>query len=144
MCPVNDNFSSPDARSQILMTRSPAPVANHWLPGSTATLLTQPKCPEITRISFHGGWYVGLTVRVVLWSCKAFVRLFEDENVEGVYVGVLSILAMIRPVSVAAGKSVPCSQSQCIEKEQVRRTTSRDHLPLLFWPGRTNLSLLCQ
>src|ERR1700733_8461398 len=29
MCPVNHNFSSPDAKSHILITRSPAPVANH-------------------------------------------------------------------------------------------------------------------
>lgn len=55
MWPVNDNLSAPDAKSQILMTRSPAPVANHVFPGSTATLRTQPKWPEMTRTSFHGG-----------------------------------------------------------------------------------------
>ena len=63
---MSESRSSPDARFQILMTRSPAPVANHLFPGSTATLRTHPKCPEMTRTSFHGAWYVGLTVRVVL------------------------------------------------------------------------------
>ena len=42
-------------KKRTLITRSPAPVANHLLPGSTATLLTQPKCPEMTRTSFQGG-----------------------------------------------------------------------------------------
>lgn len=43
ICPVSETFSSPLARSQILMTLSPAPVANHWLPGSTATERIQPR-----------------------------------------------------------------------------------------------------
>ena len=102
MWPVNESLSSPDAKSQILMTRSPAPVANHLLPGSTATLRTQPRCPEITRMSFHGGWYVGLIVRVVLCSWSAFDRFEEEVKVEGVYVGVLSICAIMRPASEVA------------------------------------------
>ena len=36
-CPVKDNLSFPEARSQILITRSAEPVQNHSLPGSTAT-----------------------------------------------------------------------------------------------------------
>jgi hypothetical protein len=42
--------------SLTLITRSPAPVANHWFPGSTATARTQPIWPEMTRDSFHWGW----------------------------------------------------------------------------------------
>ena len=100
--PVNESLSSPDARSQILITRSPAPVANHLFPGSTATLRTQPRCPEMTRMSFHGGWYVGLIVRVVLWSWSARVRLLLDVKVDGWGAGVLSICAIMRLVSVLA------------------------------------------
>lgn len=43
MWPVKESFRVPDAKSHILMIRSPAPVQNHWFPGSTATALTQPK-----------------------------------------------------------------------------------------------------
>ena len=85
------------------MTRSPAPVANNLLPGSTATLRTQPKCPEMTRTSFHGGWYVGFTVRVGLWSVSACESLLEEENVEGWEMGVLSMVAIMREVLSAAG-----------------------------------------
>lgn len=78
ICPVSDSLSSPDAKSQIyacgvqrtefskmvvtldrelesltLISLSPAPVANHWLPGSTVTARTHPKCPELTLESFH-------------------------------------------------------------------------------------------
>ncbi len=53
MWPVKLNFSSPEAMSQTLMTRSPAPDTNHLFPGSTATDLTHPRCPEMTRMSFH-------------------------------------------------------------------------------------------
>ena len=102
MWPVRESLSAPDARSQILMTRSPAPVANQVLPGSTATLRTQPRWPEITRTSFQGGWYVGLTVRVVLWRVSASESLEAVVNVEGCALGVLSILAMMRVVSVDA------------------------------------------
>jgi len=61
MWPVNVNRRLPEARSQILMVRSPAPVANHWFPGSMVIALTQPRCPEMTRISFHGACQTGLT-----------------------------------------------------------------------------------
>lgn len=103
MWPVNDNLSAPDAKSQILITRSPAPVANHVFPGSTATLRTHPKWPEMTRTSFHGGWYVGLTVRTVLWRVSASESLLEVAKVEGWALGVLSIVAIIREVSLDAG-----------------------------------------
>jgi hypothetical protein len=43
ICPVRLSFSSPLAKFQILITLSPAPVANHWFPGSTATLRTHPR-----------------------------------------------------------------------------------------------------
>jgi len=33
--------------SHILMIRSWEPVQNHWLPGSTAMLLTQPPWPDV-------------------------------------------------------------------------------------------------
>lgn len=36
-----------------LIIRSPAPVANHLLPGSTATHRTHPRCPLMTLDSFH-------------------------------------------------------------------------------------------
>lgn len=45
--------------SQILIVRSPAPDANHLLSGSTARARTQPRWPDITRISFHGGCQSG-------------------------------------------------------------------------------------
>jgi len=53
MCPVKLSLSSPLAKSQILTTLSPAPVANQVFPGSTATLRTQPRWPDMTRMSFH-------------------------------------------------------------------------------------------
>lgn len=59
ICPVSVSRSWPDARSQILMVRSPAPDANHWLFGSTANARTQPRCPLMTRCSFHGGCQSG-------------------------------------------------------------------------------------
>lgn len=60
MCPVRVRRNEPVARSQILMVLSPAPLANHLFPGSTAKLRTQPRCPEMTLISFHGGCHSGL------------------------------------------------------------------------------------
>lgn len=59
MWPVRVRRNEPEARSQILIVRSPAPLANHWFPGSTARLLTQPRCPEITRMSFQGACHSG-------------------------------------------------------------------------------------
>mmetsp|Transcript_43860 Transcript_43860/g.138848 ORF Transcript_43860/g.138848 Transcript_43860/m.138848 type:complete len:590 (-) Transcript_43860:160-1929(-) len=59
MCPVSVSFSVPDARSQTLIVRSAEPVAYHWLVGSTATQRTQPRWPEMTRISFHGACHSG-------------------------------------------------------------------------------------
>lgn len=44
----------PGGQPRTLITRSPAPVANHLLPGSTAAARTQPKWPEMTRTSFQG------------------------------------------------------------------------------------------
>jgi hypothetical protein len=86
------------------MTRSPAPVANHWLPGSTATERTQPRWPEMTRVSFQFAWCVGCTVRVVLWSCSACASLADDANVDATGAGVLSIARMRRDsAEVAAG-----------------------------------------
>jgi len=59
ICPVRVRRKFPDARSHILIVRSPAPLANHSLPGSTARLLTQPRWPDITRINFHGACHSG-------------------------------------------------------------------------------------
>jgi hypothetical protein len=53
---ISDYPMSNGPGRRTLMTLSPAPVANHWFPGSTATLRTQPRWPEITRRSFHWGW----------------------------------------------------------------------------------------
>jgi len=103
---VSDRRSSPDARFQILMTRSPAPVANHLFPGSTATLRTHPKWPEITRTSFHGAWYVGLTVLVVLCSVSACESLDALVKAETRCSGVVSIEAIIRLVSEDDGPAV--------------------------------------
>jgi hypothetical protein len=50
------------ATALTLIIRSPAPVANHLFPGSTVNALTQPKCPEMTRMSFHCGWYCGFSI----------------------------------------------------------------------------------
>src|SRR3954467_15504482 len=65
ICPVSVTRSCPDAKSQILIVLSPAPLANHSLFGSTASARPHPKCPEITRISFHGACQSGLTCRTV-------------------------------------------------------------------------------
>src|SRR5712672_2903143 len=81
------------------MTRSPAPVASHLFPGSTATLRTQPKCPEMTRTSFHGAWYVGLTVRVVLCSVSACESFEALVNADTRCSGVVSMEAIIFVVS---------------------------------------------
>mmetsp|Transcript_22014 Transcript_22014/g.74034 ORF Transcript_22014/g.74034 Transcript_22014/m.74034 type:complete len:388 (+) Transcript_22014:235-1398(+) len=59
MCPVSVSLSLPVASSQILMVRSLEPVANHSLVGSTAIARTQPRWPEMTRMSFHGGCQSG-------------------------------------------------------------------------------------
>ena len=56
MWPVRDSLSEPKARSQIFMTWSPAPVANQVFSGSTAMLWTHPRWPEMTWMSFQGGW----------------------------------------------------------------------------------------
>lgn len=104
MWPVKLSLSSPLARSQILITRSPAPVANHLFPGSTATLRTQPRWPDMTRASFHCGWYVGLTVRVVLCSWRAWVSVEGLENVEGCWVGAEAMVASAREASAEAGR----------------------------------------
>jgi hypothetical protein len=102
MCPVKLNLSSPLARSHIFITRSPAPVTNHLFPGSTATLRTQPKCPEMTRTNFQGGWYVGFIVRVVLCRARACESFVDDVKVEGCDVGVRSIWRIMRAVSEEA------------------------------------------
>ncbi len=60
MWPVSVSFREPEARSQILIVRSPAPLANHSFPGSTARALTQPRWPDITRMSFQGACHSGL------------------------------------------------------------------------------------
>src|ERR1700733_6133627 len=60
MWPVSVSRKLPEAKPHILIVLSPAPLANHSLPGSTARALTQPKCPEITRMSFHGACHSGL------------------------------------------------------------------------------------
>src|SRR5436190_21974327 len=76
MCPVRVSRRFPDARSQILIVLSPAPLANHSLPGSTVRALTQPRCPDITRISFHGACHSGL-------ACCTFglrTRLVDTEG----------------------------------------------------------------
>merc|ERR1719154_309065 len=57
--PVRDNFNFPLAKSQILMTLSAAPVANHSFPGSTVTHLTHPIWPDITLYSFQGACQLG-------------------------------------------------------------------------------------
>ena len=59
MWPVSVSLSVPDARSQILIVRSADPVTNQWLVGSTAMQRTQPRWPEMTRISFHGACHSG-------------------------------------------------------------------------------------
>ena len=61
---------------RTLMVRSPAPVANHWFPGSTVMDRGQPTWPLITRINFHGACQVGLGTllarrRVRAWLCLA-------------------------------------------------------------------------
>lgn len=62
--------NAPVARFQILIVRSPAPLANHWLFGSTAKARTHPRCPEITRISFQGACHSGRCCWVAdgLWT----------------------------------------------------------------------------
>lgn len=99
------------SQGQLQLSRCQVPDFDHTIScarreplvsRSTATLRTQPKCPEITRTSFHGAWYVGFIVRVVLWRVRACESALEDEKVEGWVMGLLSILAIIRDVSVSA------------------------------------------
>lgn len=71
MCPVSVSFRPPVAKSQILIVRSPAPDANHLLPGSTARARTQPRWPEMTLINFHGGCHSGLTGCIVFGPLDA-------------------------------------------------------------------------
>ena len=73
MWPVSVRRREPEARSQILMVRSPAPLANHWLFGSTAKARTQPRCPDITRMSSHGACHSGFGC----WTFSLRTRL-ED------------------------------------------------------------------
>lgn len=77
MWPVMDNLSSPVARFQILMILSPAPVANHSFPGSTATARTHPRWPDRTLCSFHCGWKSGFTARA------SFRRISDWDRSEG-------------------------------------------------------------
>lgn len=137
MWPVRESLSAPDARSQILMTRSPAPVANHWLPGSTATLRTQPRWPEMTRTSFHWGWYVGLTVRVVLWRVSASESLADVANVDGCALGALSMVAIMRAVS---GEAVG-GESGAGRRVRERRTAGEE---FLGGAGGPDGGLLCE
>ena len=46
----------------MFFTLSAAPVTNHSFPGSTATHLTHPVCPEITLASFQGACQLGLGI----------------------------------------------------------------------------------
>lgn len=59
--PIGHNYGA--ARHALvlrtLIVRSPAPVANHWFPGSTVTDRGQPTWPLITRMSFHGACHLG-------------------------------------------------------------------------------------
>lgn len=58
-CPVSVSFRLPDARSHTFSVRSALPVTNHSLLTSIATHRTQPRCPAITRDSFHGACHSG-------------------------------------------------------------------------------------
>lgn len=60
MCPVNEIFSSPEAKSQNLTVLSAEPVAKKPLQGDTAIHLTHPWCPTITLYSLKGGCQFGL------------------------------------------------------------------------------------
>ena len=71
-----------------LMSLSLEPVANHSLPGSTATQRTQPKWLEMTRYSFQGGCHFGFGIVGVFlgaincvpgpgWGWEASTNWFE-------------------------------------------------------------------
>lgn len=60
VCPVNDIFNLPVAKSKNLITLSVEPEAKNVLHGETAIALTQPWWPAITLYSLKGGCHVGL------------------------------------------------------------------------------------
>ena len=68
---MSESLSFPEARSQILITLSAAPVANHSFPGSMAQHLTQPVWPEMTRYNFQGGCHLGLGIVIGFLGCSA-------------------------------------------------------------------------
>lgn len=84
----------------------------------------------MTRTSFHGAWYSGLIVRVVLCRVSASESLEFEEKVDGLAWGVLSIVDMIRDVllSTESGGQDPqiSEKSRWIEIQVL--TTSCNHL----------------
>mmetsp|Transcript_10937 Transcript_10937/g.26270 ORF Transcript_10937/g.26270 Transcript_10937/m.26270 type:complete len:230 (-) Transcript_10937:160-849(-) len=106
MWPVSVSLSSPDARSQTFSVLSPAPVTNHSFPGSTQTQRTHPRCPEITRISFHGACQSGLGIigpPLPARTVKAWLAPF------GLYSAIC-----IPPVALPLAVSSPPASAACV------------------------------
>lgn len=68
MWPVRVSLSCPEARSQILMVLSADPVANHSLPGSTATDLTH--LNSVSEASSRADAGVDCDVVLHMFKCK--------------------------------------------------------------------------
>jgi hypothetical protein len=95
----------------------------------------------MTRTSFHGGWYVGFIVRVVLCSVRACESFDDDVNVDGWEMGVLSIAAIIREVSLSAEAGWTGSVSS-LRPGICRRTPCSNHLPRVAGARGSNGPLL--
>lgn len=69
-------FNWPEARSQSLIVLSAEPVQNHSFPGSNAIVLTQPRCPAMTYLSFQGACQVGFACFWLKMVGRRVARLY--------------------------------------------------------------------
>mmetsp|Transcript_30974 Transcript_30974/g.55460 ORF Transcript_30974/g.55460 Transcript_30974/m.55460 type:complete len:215 (-) Transcript_30974:51-695(-) len=113
MWPVRDSFSVPLARSQILISLSFPEEANHSLVGSTATVLTQPSWPDMTRISFHGGCQIGFGMSGRSRSGLTWICVFGSTGALGTS-GMTGPGAGASEAAEAALPLVPMSVSICV------------------------------
>mmetsp|Transcript_82389 Transcript_82389/g.191344 ORF Transcript_82389/g.191344 Transcript_82389/m.191344 type:complete len:248 (-) Transcript_82389:123-866(-) len=112
MWPVNDSFSVPLARSQILMSLSLPEEANHSLVGSTATHRTQPSWPESTRMSFQGGCHTGLGTSgrsrggLICTTCEGSVGAAADAGTTGPGAGLVRAAPRAFPSATLVSMSI--------------------------------------
>lgn len=81
--PVRVSINVPFTKSQNFIVLSLDPVAKNLFIGSTAMHLTQPVCPEITLLSFHGAchstfiFFRSLRLIAVSFYVSATTKLFS-------------------------------------------------------------------